>query len=639
MKLFLLLMFTSVSLLGQTLMPLPKSIVQSGDRINVQGVEAVFGDLPNELVDRFSDRLYKVNSQTLSNYSDYKLILLCDSITSQNINTDESYSLIIDSSKAVLSSVNQIGLIRGFETFIQLVDTVGGSFSLPVATIYDSPRFKWRGLLIDVCRHFMPLEVLKRNIDAMCVAKLNVLHLHLTEDQGFRIESKKYPKLHQKGSNGDYYTQEQMRELLSYAKVRGVRIVPEFDIPGHASSWLTAYPKLASAPGPYEIEQKFGVFDPTFDPTNEKTYKFFRGFLTEMSELFPDEYIHIGGDENKGKQWDANPNIQSFMKSNGFMNNHELQAYFNSRILSILTDLDKKMMGWDEIFEAEIPKNIMIQSWRGKESLCDVAKAGYPGVLSNGYYLDKVYDTQDYYMNDPLPKGHDLTKEQEGLILGGEATMWSELVSEETIDSRIWPSSLAFAERMWSPRDSTQNINGMYERLWKVSSSLEQFGLDHLSIQQEMLAKYWSDTLGVPKELIPYLEPSKGYERHYVLKRDSTYSVDYSLTQIADMCYTESRDMKDYLKLYEKALEDDAYIQQFNELNNCITSSYQLEEWSSTYQHKVIHNLILLNELMLEKLKTGELKVESKQLLKKVKLENSQIQIGQIDRWIELLSK
>ena len=340
---------------------------------------------------------------------------------------DESYSIIIKSNLVKLSANTNIGAYRGLETLLQLTKTNGKKSYYQNITISDAPRFPWRGLMIDVCRHWIPEHIIKRNIDAMAMVKMNTLHLHLTEDQAFRIECKSYPKLHQQENNRNYYTHEQIRSIIKYAKERGIRVIPEFDIPGHATSWAAAYPKLASERnGKYELETRYGIFNPTLDPTKEETYTFLTKFFTEMATLFPDVYIHIGGDENKGKQWDENSKIQKFMHDKELKTNHELQGYFNQRVLKILTSLNKKMVGWDEIFEVNLPKEIAIQSWRGKDSLYKVAKKGYPGLLSYGYYLDMAYHAKTYYENDPLPSNNKLTPAERKNILGGEAAIWSE---------------------------------------------------------------------------------------------------------------------------------------------------------------------------------------------------------------------
>ena len=427
---------------------------------------------------------------------------------------NESYRLDITSRQAILSAPTVIGALRGLETVLQLVDSDSRGFFVPGVQIQDQPRFPWRGLLIDVARHFETIDVLKRNLDAMAAVKLNVFHWHLTEDQGFRVESRKFPKLHQLGSDGLYYTQDQVREIIAYARERGIRVVPEFDIPGHSTSWLVGYPELGSAPGPYTIERRPGIFEPALDPTREEVYKFLDTFLGEMAALFPDAYLHIGGDENEGKQWDRNPKIQAYMKEKGIKDNHALQAYFNQRLLKILQKHGKKMIGWDEILQPELPKDVVIHSWRGTAALAEAARKGYDGILSNGYYIDLIYPAAQHYIADPLPADSTLTPEQAKHVLGGEATMWGEWVTPETIDSRIWPRTAAIAERLWSPRTVT-DTDEMYRRLAVISLQLEEFGLTHKKNQEMMLRRLVrSDDIGPLRTLISIIEPVKEYRRY-----------------------------------------------------------------------------------------------------------------------------
>src|SRR5690606_32215114 len=242
---------------------------------------------------------------------------------------DDSYRLEIGPKQAVLQAETDLGVLRGLETILQLLTADQDGPFFPAVRITDQPRFPWRGLLIDCARHFQPVEVIKRNLDGMAAVKLNVLHWHLTDDQGFRVESKVFPRLHQEGAAGAYYTQEQIREVINYADLRGIRVVPEFDLPGHTSSWVLGYPELASAPGPHHPEIGFGVKDTLLNPAREETYTFLAAFFQEMAALFPDEYIHIGGDENNGRQWLANPEIQAFMRDHGLPDNHATQTYFN----------------------------------------------------------------------------------------------------------------------------------------------------------------------------------------------------------------------------------------------------------------------------------------------------------------------
>jgi len=464
-------------------------------------------------------------------------------------NEDESYLLIIGSTRIVLDAPTDLGILRGLETLLQLLASDDKGFYLPCLQIKDRPRFTWRGLLIDAGRHFMPVDVIKRNLDGMAAVKMNVLHWHLSEDQGFRVESKAFSKLHQLGSDGHYYTQEQIRDIIATASDRGIRVVPEFDIPGHSTSWLVGYPELASAPGPYAIERRFGVFAPAFNPAEEKVYEFFDAFFAEMAALFPDPYIHIGGDENEGKQWDANPAIQAFKKEKGLPDNRALQAHFNSRILKILTAHGKKMIGWDEILDPTLPRDIVIQSWRGRESLYEAARRGAAGILSNGYYIDLCQPASFHYANDPLPENAGLSEAEGKRILGGEATMWTELVSAETVDSRIWPRTAAIAERFWSP-GSVRDVDDMYRRLEVISLRLEECGLTHLKNQDTLLRRLaGTSDITALKNFVDVVEPLKQYKRH---SQGVTYTQFTPLTRIVDAAFPESQTAR----LFSAAVDD-----------------------------------------------------------------------------------
>ena len=435
----------------------------------------------------------------------------------QELGEDESYSLEVMPTGAKLNAANPLGVLRGLQTFLQLVEVTSNGFAAPSVSIQDQPRFPWRGLLIDSSRHFTPVDVLKRNLDGMEAVKMNVFHWHISDNQGFRAESKKLPKLHTLGSGGEYYTQNEIRDLISYARDRGIRVVPEFDMPGHSSSWFVGYPEIASTPGPFKIDEEWGVMDPAMDPTNEKTYKFLDKFIGEMAKLFPDHYFHIGGDEVNGKAWDANPKIQEFKKAHNYKSNEELQTYFSQRVQKLVNKHKKAAVGWDEIFVSGAPKDIVIQSWRGPDALAAAAKQGYRGILSNGYYIDLMWSAARHYAVDPLGgAAADLTPEQKQFVLGGEATMWSEYVNAENIDSRIWPRTAAIAERYWSPQSVT-DVNSMYARLGVISERLEWVGLTHRSQPRKMLQRLagpaTSEEFAALKTLAAVLEPVKDYTR------------------------------------------------------------------------------------------------------------------------------
>ena len=552
-KIFLLLAIIVSTARAQHLLPQPKSITTTDGQFTISKNTLVRLSLPSPelkryaqlFVQRLQNRsgVFLNTTQIQDTLSNHEILIQTETfVDTLKLGINESYKIKIHQNNITISANNNIGAYRGLETLLQLTQRNGQTAYINSCTVLDSPRFPWRGLLIDVCRHWIPTHVIKRNIDAMAAVKMNVLHIHLTEDQGFRIESKKFPKLHELGSDGNYFTQEEIKSIVKYAKERGIRVIPEFDIPGHATSWLVGYPELSSANANYQIEKNYGIFNPSLNPSKESTYSFLDEFLGEMALIFPDEYMHIGGDENKGIDWDNNKKIQKFKDKNGYTTNGELQAYFNTRVLEILTKHGKKMIGWDEVFEEGLPLSIAIQSWRGKESLYHFAKKGYAGLLSNGYYLDMAKDLKDYYENNPLPINADLTQTEKELIYGGEATMWSELVDEKTIDSRIWPASLAVAERLWSSNENC-NTNAFYNKVGAISNQLEEHGLIHLS-NQTILLKQLSNKSDVTQfeTFVQLLEPLKGYERHRFLK----YNTHYPLNRLVDACYTESFKANDF---------------------------------------------------------------------------------------------
>lgn len=469
----------------------------------------------------------------------------------QRVGEDESYELAINGVNAKLTAPTPLGILHGLQTFLQLVKTTANGFAVPRVTVKDRPRFLWRGLLIDPARHFIPIDVLKRNMDGMEAVKMNVLHLHLTDNEGFRVESKRFPKLHQMGSAGLYYTQGQVRELVAYARDRGIRVVPEFEMPGHSGSWYVGYPELASGPGPYKLAS--GGVEPVMDVTREATYKFLDKFVGEMANLFPDAYFHIGGDEVNGQQWDANPQIQSFIRSHGMKNNQDLQAYFNQRLQKILSKYHKNMIGWDEVLHPDLPKTIVVQTWRGQQSLATSARQGYSGLLSFGYYLDLMWPASRHYAIDPMSDAAaSLNPEEKSRILGGEACMWGEWVTPENIDSRIWPRGAAIAERLWSPAE-VQDVASMYRRLGELSWRLEWLGLTHRYSKLLMLHRMaGTDDIAALRTLADVVEPVKDYTRMNNLKGPMDFSA--PLNRLVDAASPES----DQARLFQDLVQ--AYI-------------------------------------------------------------------------------
>jgi hexosaminidase len=423
--------------------------------------------------------------------------------------------------------------------------------------IYDQPRFPWRGLLIDAARHFMPMPVIKRNLDAMEAVKLNVLHWHLTDDQGFRVESKVLPRLHEVSKQ--YYTQAQVREILAYAAARGIRVVPEFDMPGHTTSWIAAYPELASNDSTYGLTTRWGVLNISIDPTRETTYQLIDKLLGEMTALFPDEYFHVGGDENNGQQWRRNPRIANYMRENGFVNakkqpdKHALQLYFSQRILQKMNAYHKKMIGWDEILGPGLPESAVIESWRGQKGLIDAVKSGHSALLANGYYIDLNFSAASHYAVDPLPAdvAANFSYDEKKRVLGGEATMWAEFADSVIVDSRIWPRAGAVAERLWSPAYVT-NVNDMYRRLDALSAQLDAMGLQHRRAPEQILAMLAAGHKVEPlRTLASVLEPVKEYKRHF---QGFKYTTQTPLNRLVDAAPAESEAARKFAVAFDSLL-------------------------------------------------------------------------------------
>jgi hexosaminidase len=472
----------------------------------------------------------------------------------QEVGEDESYILDVSTASARLRASTPLGTLHGLQTFLQLVDVSSDGFSAPAVTIQDKPRFPWRGLMLDSARHFIPLDVIRRNLDGMEAVKMNVFHWHLSENQGFRAESKKFPKLHESGSNSLYYTQEEIRDLILYARDRGIRVVPEFDMPGHSTAWFVGHPELASGKGPYEIERRWGIFDPAMDPTSERVYKFLDDFIGEMARIFPDHYFHIGGDEVNGKEWDANPRIQAYMKAHGIKNNQALQAYFSGRVQKLVTRHGKTVVGWDEVLVEGVPKDIVIQSWRGQASLAQAAKQGYRGILSNGYYLDLGWSAARHYAVDPMSgDAANLSAEEKQRILGGESCMWAEYVSPENMDSRIWPRNAAIAERLWSPQE-VRDPASMYARLDFVSARLEWLGLTHRTVTRHMLQRLAgsasSAEFAALRTLADVAEPVKDYTREQTAPAEPTSAT--PMNRVVDAVPLESDAGRRFVELVDR---------------------------------------------------------------------------------------
>lgn len=548
-------------------MPVPVSLQSNNFSLRIQPdfTVAVTGN-PNKRIYAASSRFVRRLSNSTGIFLD-KLGFISAADTASNatllihiqqpgklaLENDESYSIETKPHQLQIDAVTDMGAIHGLETILQLVSSDAKGYYIPGVIIKDNPRFAWRGLLLDVALHFMPVEVLKRTIDGMAVVKMNVLHLHLCNDQGFRVESKLFPRLQQVASDGMYYTQEEIKAIIRYADERGIRIVPEFVVPAHTTAILTAYPEFASVKRNYHLQRYFGVFDPVMDPTNEKLYPFLASLYGEMAALFPDAYFHIGGDENTGKDWEQTPHIKAFMNSHGMKTAMDLQTWFNQRLLPIVKKTGKTMIGWDEVFQPGLPKEIVVQSWRGNEAFYNSVKMGHKAILSYGYYIDLIQPASYHYSNDPVPVSAHFTKEQERAVLGGEATMWSELVTPLTVDSRIWPRTAVIAERLWSAKSVT-DIPDMYRRMDIVSEHLEAVGLQHIAYKLPLMRQMTAGNDTRPLEILGgVIEPLKIYERN---QGDTMYSVFSPFTKIADLAIPDPSEPRLFNALVQRYLAE-----------------------------------------------------------------------------------
>lgn len=335
----------------------------------------------------------------------------------------EYYNLQVRPDGITLTSPTEEGLFRGSRTLVQLLEQARSTASLSCLSITDWPRFQWRGMHLDACRHFWSVEFTKKYIDLLARYKMNSFHWHLTDDQGWRIEIKKHPELTEvggwrKGSQigpysrreydsipyGGFYTQDEIREVVAYAAARHINVVPEIEMPGHALAALAAYPHLGCSGGPYEVNKGWGVFEEVFCAGNDSTFALLEDVLTEVMELFPSELIHIGGDECPKESWKKCPKCQSRMKAHGLKDEHELQSYFIQRIEKFVNSKGRKIIGWDEILEGGLAPNAAVMSWRGTEGGVAAARSGHYAVMSPGShcYFDHY---QGAPANEPLAIG------------------------------------------------------------------------------------------------------------------------------------------------------------------------------------------------------------------------------------------
>jgi hexosaminidase len=385
---------------------------------------------------------------------------------------DEGYTLVATSDGVRIAAHRIAGLFHGVQTLRQLLPPLiesptrvkeNDTWTIPAVTITDVPRFRWRGMLLDVGRHFRTVDEVKRYIDLLAYHKMNVLHWHLTEDQGWRIEIKKYPKLTEVGAwrddgkggrYGGFYTQDEVRDVVAYARMRHVTVVPEIELPGHCVAALAAYPELSCTGGPRGVATKWGIFEDVYCAGNDQTFAFLEDVLREVMRLFPGQFIHIGGDEVPKARWKACSKCQARMKRENLKDEHELQSWFIRRIDKFLTDNGRRLVGWDEILEGGLAPGATVQSWRGMEGAVAAATSGHDTIVSptSHCYLDYGYDrtpVEKSYAFEPVPP--QLTPDQASHVLGLEGNIWAERTPTlMDVDRQVWPRLCALSEVAWS---------------------------------------------------------------------------------------------------------------------------------------------------------------------------------------------
>ncbi len=408
---------------------------------------------------------------------------------------DESYTLTMESNGICLAASTEIGAMRGLQTLCQLITYAEGTWQVPCCEIEDAPRFSWRGMLLDTSRHFMHIEHVLRLLDCMEVAKLNVLHFHLANDQGFRMECATFPKLHEEGSEGAYYTKEQMREIIAFAADRGIRVVPEFCLPGHSVSWQVAYPELSAASDPpSRIGETRGAFSIPIDPSREETYTFIDAFVGEMAALFPDPYFHTGGDEVNPTAWKENPRIKAFMDGKGFKGGRDLQAYFTGRYAQLVARHGKIPLGWEEVLHSDVSSDVIVHLWKDGAYGADLAR--HPVLTSWNTYLDLQQPADWLYAKDPLDFRIDGKAPPADLnVVGAEMTNWAETIHGGNLDMRTWPRGAAIAERFWSARAYCDGVGKetLYARLAKFEACLTAAGSHHAGHSARACAELYED--------------------------------------------------------------------------------------------------------------------------------------------------
>jgi hexosaminidase len=557
-------LFLSYTLSAQDLIPQPVKVEKgSGHFLLTPGMDLV---LPFPEISEFAHEIFP-SAKTVKTAGKNKALVI------QKVQDDklgkEGYELEVKADQILIRTQSSAGAFYALQTLKQLIPLAPAQAHVPQVRITDYPRFGWRGLMLDVSRHFFTADEVKQYIDLMAQYKFNVFHWHLTDDEGWRIEIKSHPKLTEKGAwrverhgrfgegrpypkegekntYGGYYTQEQIKDIIKYAAARNVTIVPEIDLPGHSMALLTAYPELSTRKEPKFVNpgSKFAewygahefkmLIENTVNPADEKVYSLINDIMGEVAALFPSEYIHMGGDEAYHGFWEADAEVQAFMKKNNLKDTKELQAYFVRRVNDIISSKGKKMIGWDEILDGGgLPKSTAVMSWRGTKGGIKAASEGHYVVMSPTTFAYLDYTQGDKSVENPiyadlsLAKTYELEPVPDGIdpkyILGGQGNLWTEVIPTlQFAYYMAYPRALAVAEKLWSPK-AASTFPSFVNRLESVYPRFEAQGISISLAHYEPIVsvskkedKYFLEL----KTLLP------GAEVYYSL--NNTYPVKYS---------------------------------------------------------------------------------------------------------------
>jgi hexosaminidase len=522
-KQFLLLIYLTGAIVSFSqqkslaLIPKPESLKMdkgtfliSGETVIVDSLQAFTAEIG--AFNAQLKKLYNLSLTTAAHRPASNFIILLNGSTGNARQPEESYSLDINAHSIAIGGFGA-GTFYAFQTLLQLLNTPTGKTEVPCLHIWDQPAYAWRGILLDVCRHFFTKDEIKQYLDYLAFYKYNVFHMHLTDDQGWRIEIKKYPLLTTVGSkrketvighNSDtakydgipysgFYTQDDIREIVAYAAARHITIVPEIEMPGHAMAALASYPQFSCTGGPFQTATSWGVFDDVYCP-KEETFKFLEDVLTEVCDLFPGKYVHVGGDECPKKRWHDCPHCQALMKKENLKNENELQSYIIRHMQVFLSTKGKNLIGWDEILEGGLAPGAAVMSWRGTEGGITAAKQKHEVVMSPGKpcYFDHYQSTnkkseplaiggynplENVYAYNPMPLA--LPVADRKYILGAQGNVWTEYIQNmKQVEYMSIPRMCALAEVLWTPAVK-KNYPDFVSRLKTQSKLLDKMGANY----------------------------------------------------------------------------------------------------------------------------------------------------------------